>query len=390
MKVLFLLHEVAFAGAGKAAFLLITALKKMGIECVVVLPKRGALGDLMEKNGIKCIYIRFFYIMIPPFLRNPFKDKLLFFPKLPIYLYCNLYAVFKIASIAKKNSIDIVHSNVGPLHIGYYVANIIHRPHVWHIREYQKHYGIRMFLSEKAYFKRLAEKNNHSIAITKAVFDYHHLQEHKDCVIYDGVFWKSEVIDFQIKETLSYLLYLGGFVEQKGLEDLLMAYIQSDLNKTGLLKLYIAGQIPQNTFSNRMQTIIDANKENIVVLGFLSESEIQEMIRNAKALVVPSLSEGFGFVSVEAMLAKCLVIGRNKAGLKEQFDNGLEYRDEEIAIRFEDRQELLAIFNSLEAYSIERVKMVNAAYLTVLNLYSVEKHAEEVLKFYNKILANYV
>lgn len=82
MKVLFLLHEVAFAGAGKAAFLLITALKKMGIECVVVLPKRGALGDLMEKNGIKCIYIRFFYIMIPPFLRNPFKDKLLFFPKL--------------------------------------------------------------------------------------------------------------------------------------------------------------------------------------------------------------------------------------------------------------------------------------------------------------------
>lgn len=44
------------------------------------------------------------------------------------------------------------------------------------------------------------------------------------------------------------------------------------------------------------------------------------------ALIVPSPFEAFGLITAEAMFNKCLVIGRDTAGTKEQFDNGQKNR----------------------------------------------------------------
>ena len=55
--------------------------------------------------------------------------------------------------------------------------------------------------------------------------------------------------------------------------------------------------------------------DNVKFLGI--RKDIYSLMKNAMALVVSSPSEGFGFITVEAMLNGCLVIGRNTAGTKE-------------------------------------------------------------------------
>lgn len=45
-------------------------------------------------------------------------------------------------------------------------------------------------------------------------------------------------------------------------------------------------------------------------------------MNRATALIVPSPFEAFGLITAEAMFNKCLVIGKDTAGTKEQFDNG--------------------------------------------------------------------
>lgn len=54
----------------------------------------------------------------------------------------------------------------------------------------------------------------------------------------------------------------------------------------------------------------------------------------AQALIVASRFEGFGFITTEAMWNDCLVIGKNIAGTKEQFDNGVAETGHEIGLRF--------------------------------------------------------
>ena len=64
-------------------------------------------------------------------------------------------------------------------------------------------------------------------------------------------------------------------------------------------------------------------------------------------LIVPSIFEGFGFITAEGMANGCVVLGRNTAGTKEQFDNGVKMTGKEIGVRFIDDNEMLQIKRNL-------------------------------------------
>ena len=108
---------------------------------------------------------------------------------------------------------------------------------------------------------------------------------------------------------------------------------------------------------------------------------------NATALLVPSYYEGFGFITVEAMLNKTLVLGRNVAGTKEQFDNGLYITGKEIGIRFNSTKELSEVILQVctNNPSIFR-NMVESAYKVVMDNYTIEKNTEQIYHVYNQVL----
>ena len=116
--------------------------------------------------------------------------------------------------------------------------------------------------------------------------------------------------------------------------------------------------------------------------------DVYELMAKARALIVPSRFEGFGFITTEAMLNHCLVIGRNTAGTKEQFDNGKEWTGTEIGIRFNNATELKEILLNVSKCSISNYsKTIESAYVSAKH-YSIERNIECINNLYRKIWVN--
>ena len=122
------------------------------------------------------------------------------------------------------------------------------------------------------------------------------------------------------------------------------------------------------------------------MFGFCSHVKVYDLMYNAKALLVPSYFEGFGFIVVEAMLNGCIVIGRNEAGVKEQFDNGLKYTGIEIGLRFESQAELISRMQYVCDTSFDNfIPMIKAAQ-NVIQKYTVSQNVDQIICFYDSVV----
>ncbi len=57
--------------------------------------------------------------------------------------------------------------------------------------------------------------------------------------------------------------------------------------------------------------------QNILLTGYVSDDELAALYKNAKALIVPSLYEGFGFPILEGLVMGCPVVSSNASSLPE-------------------------------------------------------------------------
>lgn len=110
-------------------------------------------------------------------------------------------------------------------------------------------------------------------------------------------------------------------------------------------------------------------------------------MQKAKCLIVTSHAEGFGFITVEAMLNACLVLGRDTAGTKEQFDNGLTITGHDIGLRFKTINELVQQMEFV--LKNNTYEICQRAYQVVINKYSIQKHVYLLMEYYKRILEIY-
>lgn len=101
-----------------------------------------------------------------------------------------------------------------------------------------------------------------------------------------------------------YFLYVGNCYPHKCVETLLAAFQKLALDDEKL-KLCIVG--PDNYFSSHLKKSVEKVK-SIRFLHQVPTSNLKWLYSNAKALVLPSLSEGFGLPIVEAIACKCPLI----------------------------------------------------------------------------------
>ena len=94
--------------------------------------------------------------------------------------------------------------------------------------------------------------------------------------------------------------------------------------------------------------------EFVDFIGFQTDVSLLE--QHAYCVVVPSHSEGFGFVTAESMMNGALVIGNNNTGTKEQFDNGLTFTNKEIGLRYNSVEELAICLIQIVESGIEKIK----------------------------------
>lgn len=379
MNILFLSHTSFFDGSGRALLNLVESLSKIR-DCsinVVLPPVKGDLKAHLRDIGVNCFELYLPWSIYPA--SETLKDKILYLPYIILYLIKSLWAYFRLLKLVLKLKPDIIHSNVGVLRTGYYVSKRLGIKHVWHIREFQdKDFGWKIFPS-KYYFKKLLLSDNNTCIFVSKCIQKNFLSEFSGIVIYDGVLKKTEIKPI-IENKDKYFLFVGNLTEGKGVLHAVDAFIEFSKEISGYY-LVIAGV---GASYNRIQQISEQNP-NIKLLGF--RNDIYRLMSNATALIAPSRCEGFGFIIAEAMYNGCTTIGRNTAGIKEQFDNALVFSGEELGLRFNNDQELKnAMLNIVKTDPAILMKKRIKAQQVVVNNYTVDTNADKIFKLYHGIL----
>ncbi|WP_417883271.1 glycosyltransferase family 4 protein [Vibrio rumoiensis] len=94
-----------------------------------------------------------------------------------------------------------------------------------------------------------------------------------------------------------YIVAVGRFSQEKGLDVLLDAYKRSGINK----KLVLVGDNDHPTDYSEALKADARNTEGVVLTGFLSGDELQSIFSQADTFVLPSFSEGLPIALLEAM-----------------------------------------------------------------------------------------
>lgn len=385
MKVLFIKSSTTTHGGGSKAFMqMLYGLIALGVTPMVILPDKKGLYTTLRSMGVACVTLRY-RMSVYPWTKS-LKDKFLFIPRLLGRMIVNNLAVLQIIPIVKQFKPDIIHTNVSVIAIGYYVARLLKIPHVWHIREYgDKDFNLHYYPCRHIQSKRYQTFNSYTICITKDIQRYNHLGAlNTSKVIYDGVLSSSK--QTYVINKKPYFLFAGRLEHAKGVLPLIDAYALYCKQHQFSLPLYIAGSgTPEYThlIKNKIQEYDIEDK--IKLLGM--RDDILSLYKEAKALIVPSLSEGFGFITAEAMFSGCLVIGHDIAGTKEQFDNGKEFTGEEIALRYATQEQLVQHLNDVTNKKTAHYQsMIDSAQQVVAKLYTSEEHSKQIYDYYQYIL----
>lgn len=287
-----------------------------------------------------------------------------------------------IVEFSKRNSIDIVHTNSSAYQFGFAAAQLLKIPHIWHLREYQSLDFGHPHAYTLSYLKKQLQKNgNFNIAITKGIYNFYQLKEENSSIIYDGVLSKYYNPEIYPKEP--FFLFVGRIVKEKGIFLLLNSYI-SYLKNGGSFKLVLAGNYSPKTKQKIDKLIKNEEKKNYIVFkGTLNAQQIYNLMNRAAALIVPSPFEAFGLITAEAMFNKCLVVGKDTGGTKEQFDNGCKIYNHEIGLRFTNEQQLTVLLNRIEQKGVSfYTEIIQKAYESVSTLYSIEHNANQIKDLY--------
>jgi glycosyltransferase involved in cell wall biosynthesis len=178
----------------------------------------------------------------------------------------------------------------------------------------------------------------------------------------------------------SYLLYLGGFDQRKNVLALLKAFAQ--LAKDSRAFLGIAGRLPEkglDFFPDPRPIIQELEiEERVVFTGWVPEEDKPALYSGARALVFPSLYEGFGLPPLEALACGTPVIASNRGSLPEIVgEGGLLLEPDDVEGLAAAMQKLLNDDTLRE--DLRRKGLAHAA------RFSWEKTARETLAVYREV-----
>ena len=377
INILFIVGTAVRGGASLSFFNLVKGLTERGYKCAVIFGVDGPIKDDVMALGVECHVIPFRSDYWPHL--SCVRDWLYFAPRM-LLLLKNIFIYPRIKRIAMEFDPDIIHSNYSITTMGYRAAKELHKPHVWHIREYiDKDFHLTPFPNRASHLRKLA--SSEVITITQDLADYFRLPHAH--VVYNGIVeddCKMRPVDKQ-----DYFLYVGNVTVMKGALDLLHAFVTfaKDNHHTRLvyvgpvnpdIQAEVASVIKQNGLEGRVA--LEGKRNNV-----------KEYMERALALVVPSRFEGFGRITAEAMSCGCLVIGKNTGGTKEQLDNGVKYCGREIGFRYNTDIDLVNKMSVVMNLSSEdSVQMRLDAFNTVRHLYTNGSYVDGVEEVYCQVL----
>jgi len=315
MKVCFVSHSSAKAGAERALFELIEALQDKDVKAYVLLPSYGPLVKDLKSQKIDFDVLLYRWWMG----RSVMWKRIV---RVVLNLIMTVPVTIKIA----QSRCDIVYTNTITVCIGALAAKLLGRPHVWHIHEfgYEDHHLV-FDLGQRFSLWMMNKTSSVCIANSKAVAREYgkYIPLSKLRVIYQSVNvapYIEKPILRERKDELVRCVIVGRLQEGKRQEDAIRAL--ADLINAGIkAELVIVGD-GDSTYRTYLHDLISENKlvRYVKFTGYV-ENPLPFM-RDADVVLIYSRSEAFGRVTVEAMKVGKPVIGAKGGGTEELIREG--------------------------------------------------------------------
>ena len=303
--------------------------------------------------------------------------------------YLSNYPLFKlIENYNNKKFIDYInHESIDIIHDTYYTPNIVKPKKIKKIitvhdlihekfKDYYRNSASEIDKKKKAFIDC-----DHFICVSNNtkndLVEFYNIEPNKISVVYHGANHLIKNQDnYDLKINDPYLLYVGKRDRYKNFIFLLKAYAKCKKVNQNFRLVCFGG----NKFNKIEKKIINElnMKDNIkYVKG--DDKILSAYYYSAKALITPSLYEGFGLNIIEAMSLKCPVMCSNINVFKEICGNDVTYFDPK------DENNLIYV---MEEYLFKDIYMKNLALNAYKNSenFTWEKNCNETINAYKKLM----
>lgn len=371
MKILFLGWEFpphSVGGLGTHSYNLIKALAKEGSEVIVVLPFK----DHTDIEGVKFLTFESSARSIYS-IHHDEKENSLY---RDVFYEVEEYKR-KAVGLAENEQFDVIHANdwvTGRAAIE--LKKITGRKLIAtiHSTEYDRTAG-KPWGSIEEEEKNLIKNADYVVTVSNRlkseIIGLYGVDDKKISVIYNAVEKKEKQLEKR-KDEKNVVLFVGRLSVQKGVDNLIQAFkIVSEKDENAVL--YIVGE------GSEMHKLINFSislklADKVIFLGRAPDKEVEALYSIAKVFVMPSVSEPFGIVALEAMSARVPTIISSQSGVSEVIKNTL-------TVDFWDIHQMADMILGLLEYGGIKEELSSQAYKELGNI-TWKKSANEFMKLY--------
>ncbi len=248
-----------------------------------------------------------------------------------------------------------------------------------HPEAYKKSHRLYLKRYTPAFIKKAKRLVTVSQFSKQDIMTQYQTDDSKISVVYNGIkdifiptsFDKQAEVKEKFTAGTEFFLYAGAIHPRKNLINLLKAFSIFKRRLKSSMKLVLAGRLAwkNDEFLTLLATY--KYKEDVVLTGYVNESDLADLMAAAYSLVYPSLFEGFGVPVIEAMKCGVPVLTSKNSSMQEI--------GEEAALYF-DPQNIDDIANKLmRIYKDEKERndLIEKGFL-VAQKYSWQKTADGV------------
>ncbi len=303
MKILYIAHERKLGGASLSLATLIKEMKQQGHEVAAVVPFYfSPLAKEIRKQNVKTYWVFNGWWMQPKA-----------WPRYMKALFGLLYrleslAVKCIVRIVKKNGYQIIHSNSSVIDVGSKAAKEAGCPHVWHFREFgEPDYQLEFIKGRENSLKEIEKSDDRVVFISKVLQEYYHDLKIADRgqVIYNGI--ASGYVNYHTHTNENVVFLISGNLHRNKRQDLVLEAAKT-LQHQGVagFEVWVAGAAgsmkDSQVYEQELHEFVEENKLHTVkILGRIKD--MNALRKKADVEIVASTMEGFGRVTIEAMLS---------------------------------------------------------------------------------------
>ncbi len=379
MRVCFVSHTAARNGAELALLELLQGLHRLGVQCLVFVPKKGPLLEELDRLNIEWRLVSY-----PWWWKLRGKS-------LPRRVFRTLHgaaAAVRIAIVLRRWHCDVVVTNTVAVAAGAFAAWLARKPHVWHLHESAyRDTRITFDLGNRLSASLIEGLSACIVPVSSAVAsDYsRYIKRDRMRVIYQSVTLRAEIEeapDRNLGSTRFRCCMVGSIQPLKGQDEAIKAL--SELVRRGVdAHLLIVGDGNRSFTASLNEQVRDYGLEQRVTFtGYVKEP--MRFMRIADVTLLCSAWEAFGRVIVETMLAgKPVIATANSGGTAELIEEGKTGLLYERGNYIELADKIQYLYENPEV----RSKLGQAGYTWVVGRFTQERYASEMLDLFTEVRA---